>query len=545
VQKDTTTEDLSRVPLAMLADGDRFARLDRLESYYRCTQDDGKSYSWDGYFSGYGDKADISPGWFVPYRHRRPSTRYDLARVIVDRLTSFMFGTDRFPRILVPGDKDAEDFVNALAEASRFASKVAQARTLGGSCGSVAMSIGFVNGSPRVEVHNAKHTFVTRWADREDLLVGSAVKVFAYKARSVEDGKIKEREFYSVRFWDEDVEIVWDPIPAEIARTGAWWHLPHRTIRHQAGFCPMFWIQNLPGPDGDMDGEADFPERLCETFDELNQLLSASTKGTKANVDPTLVVRMDPTQNDGTLKRGSDNVIWSPGGANYLELQGAAANTAIAMLERLRAYALDMSSVVIPDPEKLSGAAQSAAALRLMFAPMTAKCDLLREQYGELAIKRPLLGLLRMARALLNRAPTTIMGEDGTEYELTTFVRLPPKVIEDGETVRVEERRPGTSELLVLQFPAYFPATAEDRGKAVDTAQKAAGGKPLVSQRTALASVADLFGVRDVDAELDAVHEDAEREVQRAADVFAANGGPAGGVPPDSEEPDEPDEDED
>lgn len=543
---ETAAEDLATVPLAAIAESERFQRLDRLEAYYRCAQDDGKSYDWNGHFNGYGEKADIAPGWFVPYKHRRPSSRYDLARVIVDRLTSFVFGNGRFPRVTIPGDPDAEDFVNALAEAARFGSKIVQARAIGGAEGTACLSIGFVNGLPRVDVHNPKHCHVTRWVDRGDLIVGSVVKVFVFSQRVYEKGRLVLREFYSVRYWDEDIEIVWDPIPAEVARNGSWWSRPHKTIAHGAGFCPFYWVKNLPGAEEEEDGEPDYPIRLTETFDEVNQLLSAATKGTKANVDPTLVLKMDPINNDGTVRRGSDNVIWSPNGAEYLELQGASAQAAVTMLERLRTFALDVSSVIVPDPEKLSGAAQSGAALRLMFAPMTAKCDSIREQYGEHAIKRPLLGLLRMARGIVGTEPTIIAGPEGEpDLELKPVVRLPPRITETEEGVEVTERKPGTSELIMLTFPEYFPPTAEDRGKAVDTAQKAAGGKPLVSQRTALASVAELFGVSDVDAELERMHEDAEVEVQRAADVFAAKA-EAGGDPAKAEdaEPEPEDEDE-
>ncbi|NIV32443.1 MAG: hypothetical protein GWN58_24285, partial [Anaerolineae bacterium] len=46
-------------------------------------------------------------------------------------------------------------------------------------------------------------------------------------------------------------------------------------------------------------------------------------------------------------------------------------------MEKIRAYTLDVAGVVLTDPEKMSGSAQSAQAMRIIYAPMLAKCDLL------------------------------------------------------------------------------------------------------------------------------------------------------------------------
>lgn len=538
---------LEGVRLVELVETSRFRDLDRLEAYYRCAQDEHKQYDWDGYFLGYGVEADIAPGWFVPYKRRKPASRYDLARVVVNRLTSFLFGSDRFPEIRVPGDPAAEDFVKALCEAARLPMRMAEARSLGGACGTVCLSWGFVRGKPRVEVHNAKHVTVLRWADQSEMRVGAALMAYSFPRRVFERGKLVVKDYFFAHYWDEHREIVWEPMPRDVASSPTWSSSPSRTIAHGFGFCPFYWIQNQPDSQ-DPDGDSDY-EGLCPTLDEINQLVSATAKGTKANVDPTLVVKMDPTANEGVLRRGSDNVIWSSGGAEYLELRGTSTQTALALLDKLRAYVLDACGVVLADADKLSGAAQSAQALRILYAPMLARCDVLREQYTEFAIKPVLRDMLRASRMLLARR-TEAVTEEGEKVVIVSPVQLPPRIVQRGDETVVEERNPGTSEELLCNWNPYFAPTWQDIKNAAEAVKLANGGKAVISQATGVASVQTLFGVSDVEAELHRIHEETEREVEMAAKAVGAAPEPTyesqrGGVTTLVEEPEEDDEDDD
>ena len=106
---DTLYPTLRVINLSYLCGAQRFQKLDRMESYYRCTQYEGRKYDWNGNMRGYGQAADIGPGWYVPLDLRRPSARYDLGRLAVQRFTAMVFGTERFPEIVVEGDDDAAD----------------------------------------------------------------------------------------------------------------------------------------------------------------------------------------------------------------------------------------------------------------------------------------------------------------------------------------------------------------------------------------------------------------------------------------------------
>jgi len=532
---------LDGVRLVDFAETERFRIMDRLEAYFRKTQHATKRYDWDGRFLGYGDESPVKPGYVVPYAQRRPAARYDLAVVIVRRLTSMLFGTDRFPEVTMVGDEAAEDYVRALITTSRLPMRMVEARDLGGAVGTSCLSFAFVRGAPRVEVHNAKHCTVLRWADESERRPAEVLKAYAYTRQvwNPEAKRIQDVTFYYARYWSETEEIVWEPIPKRIADLPTWTRAPHKRVRHDFGFAPFYWIQNI-ADSAEPDGEGDY-EGLEDKFNEIDQLLSASSKGTKANIDPTLVIKMDPAHNNGNVRKGSENAIFSAGGAEYLELKGQATKAAIEMMERIRLYALDASSVVLADPDKLSGAAQSAQALRILYAPMLARCDLYREQYGEFGIKPIARDMLHAARIILARPPSV----DVNGEEVRETIVLPPKLHEG----KVVERDPGESETIDLNWNPYFAPTWEDISKAVTATQTASGGKALISQRTATTAVQTLFNVHDVDAEIEAMGDEAEEATERAMRAMSGEGRgprvPLATDPPEDEPEDEPEDDED
>lgn len=521
-QKPLTSIPLA--PLRALVEDDRFRHLDKMESYFRKSQDNLKQYDWNGMLSPYGSEAAIKPGWYVPHKLRRPSSRRDLARLIVLRLTSMMFGEDRFPDIRIEGDEDAEDYVTCLAKESRLAARITEARDLGGATGTACLSFGFVNGKPRVKVHNAKHVTVLDWADEDEFRPAAVMEAYSYtkKQYNLELKKMELKTFWRVRFWDDQVEVTWRDIPDSVAAQPTWQSWPKRKDNvHGYGFCPFYWIQNRPC-SSEYDGEGDY-EGCESTFDDINRLVSSITKGTIANVDPTLVVKMDPMSNTGDVMKGSDNAIFSPGGAEYLELKGTAVAAAKVQCDDLCQSQLDECGVVLADPEKLSGAAQSAQALRILYQPMLANCDKMRGQYGEHGIKVILRDMLEVARMLLAREPTVL--EDGTQVQ--AVVVLPPRVERTkaeepgGEpTVTVTERTPGESSEITLNWPPYFTATWKDIKEASEGMKNANGGKATLSQQTTVKVMGSLVGVSDWETELSIIKEEEEAAAEQQQDLF-------------------------
>jgi hypothetical protein len=548
------------LPLRRLFEDDRFVCLDKLEQYYRGTQYDGRPYDWSGAFRGFGDTlaGAVMPGYYVPLAQRRPSARFDIGKVIVQRLSSFLFGESLRPSIVVAGDPDAEDYVRELARVSNLWARLRQARNKGGTCGTAVLSWSLKNGKPTIAVQNPKHVRVLSWSDEDELRPRVVLKAYSYCDELLDAESKAATVRWSIRLWTDEIEARWRDVPNELAESGAWRDLPPSiVVRHGFGFCPVYWIQNQPEEE-DHDGTGDF-EGAEDLIDEMNATLSQTTRGTKANVDPTLVIHDDavaPGRNDSgkVVQKGSGNVIWSKGGAEYLELSGQAVDAGLKTFAELERLICDQCGVVRTSAEKLSGAAQSARALEILYAPTLATAATLREQYGEHGAIPILLDMLRVARKLESAEPR--LDAEGRSY--VEKIILDPRLErvedeaegdedgeddDDGVPVMVEvERTPGTSEAIVLSWPPYFAPTWSDRKEAVAAAKEANGGKPVISHRTSVALVASLFGIADVDEELAQIEREQAAAVELAREAF---GGDPTGAAAFGNEPDPADEPED
>ncbi len=493
---------LERVNLVELCESGRFFELDKYESYLYAAQDFAKRYDWDGKIVSDG-AAPMHPGWVVPLAQRKPCARYDLSKVIVKRFTALLFGTERFPEFTTPGDPEAEEYVKGILEATRFQLRSIHARNLGGATGGVGMSFAVIEGKLKVEVHNAKHCTTLDWRDRTELRPSAVLKAYKFPKRVFDptSNKLKMVDYFYVRLWTEAFEQVWEPIPFSIANTTGWSGSPSQTVAHPFRFCPFYWAQNLPN-DEDEDGFSDY-HGLLDNLDEMNRLTSAAVRAVKANSDPTFVVKIDPQYKEEQIQKGQGAAIFSPGGAEYVVLPPHTIEAITKTKEDLRQATLDTASVVVADPEKLAGAAQSAAAMRILYAPMLAQCDIYREQYGELLIKPMIRDILRACRILIAAGMT---------------VDIPPRVqhSDDGKTSKVIDRLPGKSDHIVLNWNPYFTPTWTDIKSASEAAKLANGDKPIISQRTAIAATQSLWGVENVDDELVSIHDEADEAMERA-----------------------------
>lgn len=516
------SEDVKGLRLDAFVESSRAFELDRYDAYYRCQQYDSRTYDWDGRTRplSAGD-ADIAPGWYVPLKHRRPSTRIDMGRKIVRRFTAMTLGKGRFPEVNVHGDDDAEDWAQELVKQSRLESKMVEARNNGGACGTSVLSWAFIDSKVRVTVHQAQRVFVLRWIDRDDRRVGAALETYRYQRLMLRDGKPVKVWFYYARFWDEVSETIWEPIPDEKAKDGTWSLGPRVTVNHELNLCPVYWVQNLPvsGTDAD-DGESDF-EGQCDNYDEICSLSSQLSKGTKANVDPTLVVKDDRPNNSGSIRKGSENAIYSKGGAEYLELKGEAVRAGIEWLKYMSNEAAEVANIVFPEPEQLLAKATSAAALRILYGPMLTQCDSYRTQYGDFAILPMVRDMLEASRKVLSQAPGPIVRTlDGQRVQQKPTIVLPQKVVEEkndaGEmTMKLVDRKPGTSTNVSLNWPPYFPDTWVDIGLAVTAATSATKGK-ILSRETAVKNLAPKFGAYNADEEIKRIEEDEDKADERA-----------------------------
>jgi hypothetical protein len=499
--------------------------LDKLYSYYRCDQYAARTVSWDGSkhvgmverdtiaLAGY-----VPPGFYVansetlPIHFRRPTTPYHLCKVIVDRFTSLLFSQKRHPKITVAGDMKTEDFLQAVVEEGRLWPTMMAARAFGGACGTTVVGFKMLQGRPVFEV------FDPRWAtpkflDRQQLVLQS----LDYRYIFVQEVRDEKGNWYEVEWWyrrviDTKSDTIFQPVMVDQPGDVQW--IPGEKVDHNLGFCPVVWIQNMANTT-DLDGDSDCVGiyELVEAIDRLN---AQGEKGTLANSDPTTVVTTDAPM--GEVKKGSGFALKLPAGsdAKYMEMTGSGIEQAKTKADDYKAMALEVAQCVLENPGQ--GIEKTATEVERSYASMLAKADILREQYGEMGVKRLLNMVLVAAKRLMTPR------RDGDSIVVYSFT-LPDKVVVNertGAVVRTKRELGNGPYQVSLGWPPYFESSSKDATFAIQSAI-AAKGSGLVDDLTAAKYVAQYFGVEDVRSMLEEVRR-AARADQQSLEEMALKG---------------------
>jgi hypothetical protein len=199
-----------------------------------------------------------------------------------------------------------------------------------------------------------------------------------------------------------------------------------------------------------------------------------------------------------------------------------------------------VNECVLTDPDKVAAAGTSSVALKVVYAPMIGKSDLMRESYGD-GIQRVLNGIARAVRRWTpNPEAETdeeryvhepVAGETDGEEQLEPVeygLKLRPRIEIDDEGNRTEiPRHPGRGSI-ELEWGPYFKPTADDHQKDAQAAGTAAGGKPVMSQQTAVEIVAQSYD-RDGAEEWRRVRQEAQEQATLEGEMFPGTGGEVDG----------------
>lgn len=272
----------------------RQQELNRLYAWYQGVQYSQSKFDWDGNpilnpieIDAVSADFKIPPGFVdksgshVPIKYRRPVAPYQLARTVIERFTAMVFSDNMHPRISVIGDEDTEDFLFGLVDAARLWPKMMLARSMGGAMGTIVVGFKFVNGKPRIEIHDPRWVN-PQFVDREDFSLG-AVEIRWMKPEWEEDerGRGKWVYYWQRRIIDDESDTYFLPAPVADGREPEWEVDPKHTVRHELGLCPVVWIQNLPSAD-DVYGECDI-HGLHDKIREIDELNSMASRGVKSN----------------------------------------------------------------------------------------------------------------------------------------------------------------------------------------------------------------------------------------------------------------------
>lgn len=544
--------DLGQGGAKSLIESERTIMLAKYNSIYLCSRYNDRSYDWDGNYQGPGTWAQYaSPqlasagvGGFVPLSNRRPSNPYRLGKLVVDKFTAFIFNGD-CPVLHCIGDQDTEDFAKAIGQVADIPTKLIQARTMGGSCGTVGLSWSIKNGKPQVRVHNAQFLHVHEWVDRENLIPAVVSEIYKYSdfVWDEEKKQVITKQYWHRRTWTKVADVVFRPL--EVDSDDPNWDASldeDASHIHGDGFCHFIWVQNKPSTE--VDGYPDYfgvEEQLGE-LDVLNSLMS---RALRKNLDPTLVLKMPGgVYGRAAIQKGSDSaiVLDSASGtdAKYLELTGTSITVGTEKLKLDTQHILDVVQCVLHDPSEIAAQGLSGAAIRLILGPMIAAGYIYREQYGRAF--RTLMEQIIASIQVKTSKPRVLVMPDGSRQPVNATLDLPPKEDEqdtkdvDGDpdhTTDVEEYKPGSGKWFNVVWKPFVEVTTQEKTQLLQAFGQAVLATTL-SQQTAVEQVAKLLEV-DQQLEWKRVSEETQKKQQQQSAMTPGIGGQVpgtGGMPP-------------
>lgn len=458
----------------------RYCEIDRIEAWYW-----GHQYTVDGPWQRkhpWAAETDRA-GKYIPLADRAP---YDMgiAKALVDQTTGFLFDEGRFPQLLVDGDDAGavagQAWLRAIADHCNLRVRMLEAARIGGRCRSVFVYFKVVDGEPIIDCHSGKACEPTFGRDGKTLV--SVRK--QYKApgeaflRLGYQGLDPAKLYWFRHDFTEAAELRYFPVEVEQGPKVPVFVVDEaRSFRHDLGFVAGQWMVNLMRAEDSTDGIGTYEgDQVLGLIHLCNEVMSQAHRATKHALDPQWALEVDPEKEVDTaaIRNQTKGGVWvMPGKLSLVEAAGTGQAAAHEQFDRYRALISDTTSIPEVDPEAISGKAQSAEALRVLFQGLIAFASLLRVSYGD-------DGLVPFAKVILRVLKATAAGTlnvDAFDDKGTTIGR---GALPDRPRVR-------------LEWGPWFAPTAADEQAKIGSAA-AAVGSGLLSQETAVSFIARLYG---------------------------------------------------
>jgi hypothetical protein len=438
----------------------RSKSLDLYDSYYDNTQYD-KLPSWD--------EATDRKGSYIEVRRRQPRFKVAFAKNLAQRVASKLVGDSVFPIFKVEENPDDTEFFRAVVRESKLKAFLLEPIRREINTGSVFIRFYLVAGTIKLKWYNSKHCYPT-FQENGELEAVTIKYIFDSKDEFNEFGDPKKKWYRldltttsEILYDNPDYEEGKDPEFVEVDR-----------VDHGMGFVQGEWLRTCEqhdSPDGyGLVGD------LMSFIDELCYSLSQSSQAVGYNQDPQLIFnKMDEDEIQNLIRSATKSWnVGREGEAKFLESNLGGVERAMELRDKVRMNIADISRVVLLDPEKIVGSAQSAKAMEVLHGPLKDLIDELRMVIEE-HIKKL---VLKMGLAIL------MASKQGIDVPLM----LPPGYL------------PASLDLQ-LEWPPIFQQTMLDLQQKVQVAVAASSGN-IISRESALRWLAKDFNIDDVEAEL-------------------------------------------
>lgn len=475
----------------------RQMELNAYYAHYRCQNYETRKIDWNGHpvtehleHEVIATQGYIPPGFVdvgmktLPLKFRRPLAPFYVARQVVNRFSSLLFGEGRRPTILVKGDPKSQDYLQALAETGKLFVQMERARTLGGAMGSVAVGFELQAGHPVFTVFDPRWCFPEFFDKSQRKLKRLEVRyLFPALDKHPMTGETLQAWYWYRRVLDTEYDTVWEKVPASDGEDPNWQKIPCRQVEHHAGRVPAVWIKN-EHVEGDIDGDPDCYGAF-ELMEQYDALMSQANRGIIANCDPTRVISSD--DDFAELPAGSNAAVQveKGGSVTYLELNGTGPRAAREQAETILDRIYDMVAYV---PEDDKDAPQTAFEVSARKGMMLDRADKFRGQYGEAIVE-----LLKIATRIAEAFETPTHDE---ELGLTIKREILLPKIYDEATGTWTDHELGAGGIIQLEWPAYFQPTLDDATKAA-TAVSTLVTAQVITKDDALEFLKRFMPIRD------------------------------------------------
>lgn len=407
----------------------------------------------------------------LPMRQRQPKIIYNLAKRVSDTLASKLLGPRVFPTFTLPEDPDTKALTDHLIKLSDLKAKAVDVGRFLASHGSCFLRFKFTNGFLRVERYNPNICY-PQFDDAGELELIDIKYVYDDLEEKDEKGN-PVKKWYKMQLGKQK-DIIFDNPKFESNGSEPEFTIEKQT-EHNIGFVQGQWFKV-----GDDSHDPDGPSLVHEILgfiDSFNYSLSQSDQAVAYNQEPQLLLNgMDNEEMSDLVKSSAS--AWNmgrDGKADYLETGLGGVEKASELRDRFKQNAGEITRVVLLEPEKMVGSAQSGKAMEVLYAPLLDLVDEYRP-YAE----RGMVGFIqKMVAAVI------VLNQRGFIFNgISIPVGYAPMTLSYDAV-----------------WPQVFPMTMQDLQQKVSVAVQAATGN-IISRETMTAWLAKDFDILDVEEEV-------------------------------------------
>ena len=303
---------------------------------------------------------------FVPLRDRKPFIISPLPSVHVARINSKLFGIEAFPSFFIENDDTSSELLSIIIKTIFFQTNIKEIGKELLAYGSAFLSFRLENGSVVLEAYNPNHCYPV--FDQYNDLESITIKFVFPDPEDLDKKTGKPIEKWYCKKLTKTQDILYDN-PKYLTNAKPVFS-PVDSVEHGLGFVQGQWFKLSTDPRV-LDGDS-LIQDILDLTDSLSYNLSQSDRASEYGNDPQTIFSGLTVDELESLVKSKDRAwaLGREGSAQFLEISGTGLQNATEQDRRIRQAAQEITRAIFHDPEKITGSAQSAVAMKVLYAPL-------------------------------------------------------------------------------------------------------------------------------------------------------------------------------